>query len=211
MHLHTHCKSMNKAPYPSLYASRSRGFLHLLQVGLVPSLSPCDYIPDSPQSWHSIRQVCPGHITSFLIHPSFYWGVLSCGIYCHAVCWKPTTVAARPKARTLGSCVRIPLKAWMSIYFYSMIMLSSVGSGLPTGWSFEQGAVPIVLGLRNWSETSRFMDALCSKMEATGKTESLLKANRSFGQIYRLHLHGRKISQARSHIFLLPASRWFLS
>jgi hypothetical protein len=53
--------------------------------------------------------------------------------------------------RTLGSWVRIPLKAWM----------------------FVQGVLPTILGLTNWSETKRFPDALCFKVRATGKRESV--------------------------------------
>jgi hypothetical protein len=54
-------------------------------------------------------------------------------------------------AGTLGSWVRIPLKAWMSVCVYSVFVL---GSGLSTGWSPVQGVLPTVLGLRNWSETT---------------------------------------------------------
>jgi hypothetical protein len=46
-----------------------------------------------------------------------------------------------------------------------------VGDGLATGWSPVQGVLPTVLGLRNWSETRRFTDALSSKVGATGKRE----------------------------------------
>jgi hypothetical protein len=35
-------------------------------------------------------------------------------------------------ARTLGSWVRIPLKAWISVYVYSGFVLFCVGSGLAT-------------------------------------------------------------------------------
>jgi hypothetical protein len=69
-------------------------------------------------------------------------------------------------ARTLGSWVRIPPKVLMSVCFCSVFVfvLSCVGSGLATGWSPIQGVLPTVLGLRNWSETKRFTDALCSKV-----------------------------------------------
>jgi hypothetical protein len=36
-------------------------------------------------------------------------------------------------ARRLGSCVRIPLKAWMSVCVYSVFLLSCVSSSLATG------------------------------------------------------------------------------
>jgi hypothetical protein len=87
----------------------------------------------------------------------------------------PITVATRSKAwtvfarSTLGSWIRIPLKAWMFVYVYSVFVLSCVGSGLATGWSPVQLVLPNVLGLRNWSETKRFIDALCFKVGATGK------------------------------------------
>jgi hypothetical protein len=65
-------------------------------------------------------------------------------------------------SRTLGSWVRIPLKVWMFICV-------CISSGLATGWYPIQGVIPTALGLRNWSETKRFTDALCSKLGATGK------------------------------------------
>jgi hypothetical protein len=67
----------------------------------------------------------------------------------------------------MGSCVRIPLKAWMSVCVYSVFVLSSVGSGLATGWSPDQRVLTTVLGLRNWSETKISR----SKVGATGKRE----------------------------------------
>jgi hypothetical protein len=71
-------------------------------------------------------------------------------------------------ARTLGSWVRIPLKAWLFVCVYSVFYISR---GLATGWSLFQGALPTVLGLRNWSETNYFTDALCSKVGITGERE----------------------------------------
>jgi hypothetical protein len=62
-------------------------------------------------------------------------------------------------SRTLGSWVRITLKAWMSVCVYSMFVLSCIRSGLTTGWSPVKGILPTVLGWRNWSETKRFTDA----------------------------------------------------
>jgi hypothetical protein len=54
-------------------------------------------------------------------------------------CLEPIAVAARskhelsPLARTLGSWVRIPLEAWMSVCVYSVCVVLRVGSGLATG------------------------------------------------------------------------------
>jgi hypothetical protein len=46
----------------------------------------------------------------------------------------PITVAVRSKAAgTLGSWVRIPVEAWMSVCVYSVCVVLCVGSGLATG------------------------------------------------------------------------------
>jgi hypothetical protein len=47
-------------------------------------------------------------------------------------------------AWTLGSWVRIPLEAWMFVCVCSVFVLSSVSSGLATGWSLVQGVLPTV-------------------------------------------------------------------
>jgi hypothetical protein len=47
-------------------------------------------------------------------------------------------------AWTLGSWVSIPLGAWMFVCFYSVFVLSCVGSGLATAWSLVQGVLPTV-------------------------------------------------------------------
>jgi hypothetical protein len=47
-------------------------------------------------------------------------------------------------ARTLGSWVQTPHKAWMFVCVYSMFVLSCVGSGLTMGWSPVQGVLPTV-------------------------------------------------------------------
>jgi hypothetical protein len=49
-----------------------------------------------------------------------------------------------------------------------LFVLSCVGSGLATGCR-KTGVLPTVLGLRNWSETKCFQEALCSKVGVTGK------------------------------------------
>jgi hypothetical protein len=40
-----------------------------------------------------------------------------------------------------------------------------LGSGLATDWAPAEGVLSTVLGLRNWSETKRFMGALYCKWE----------------------------------------------
>jgi hypothetical protein len=47
-------------------------------------------------------------------------------------------------AQTPGSWVRIPLKAWMSVYIYSVFTVLYAGSGLTTGWSPVKGVLPTV-------------------------------------------------------------------
>jgi hypothetical protein len=45
--------------------------------------------------------------------------------------------------RTMGSWVRIPLKAWMSVCVcFVFFVVLCVGSGLATGWSLVQGVLP---------------------------------------------------------------------
>jgi hypothetical protein len=65
-------------------------------------------------------------------------------------------------ARTLGSWVRIPLKAWISVCVYSVFAL---GSDLCHGLIPCPRSPTDCLRLRNWSETKRFTDVLCSKWE----------------------------------------------
>jgi hypothetical protein len=47
-------------------------------------------------------------------------------------------------ARKLGSWVRIPLEAWISLCVYSVCAVLSVGSGLATCWSPVRGGLPTV-------------------------------------------------------------------
>jgi hypothetical protein len=89
---------------------------------------------------------------------------------------KPVTVAARSKAwtvfarsnasrsrwppglrhelfsaaRTLGSWIRIPLKTWMSVCVYSLLVFLCIGIGLATGWSPSKESYCLSIGLRNW-------------------------------------------------------------
>jgi hypothetical protein len=47
----------------------------------------------------------------------------------------------------------------------AVFVLSYVGSSLVMGCSPVQGVLWLFIKLRNWSETNRYMDALCSKWE----------------------------------------------
>jgi hypothetical protein len=59
----------------------------------------------------------------------------------------------------------------------------SIGSGLAMGWSPVQGVLPTLLGLRNWGESKRFTDVLCSKAGETGKRERLSCSCEAFRNI----------------------------
>jgi hypothetical protein len=53
-------------------------------------------------------------------------------------------------ARTLGSCVRIPLKACMSVLraLFRVCVVLCVDRGLATGWSLVQGILPTVYRIK---------------------------------------------------------------
>jgi hypothetical protein len=53
-------------------------------------------------------------------------------------------------ARTLGSWVWIPLRAWMSVCVYSVCIVLCVGSGPETGWSPSKESYRLCIGSRNW-------------------------------------------------------------
>jgi hypothetical protein len=88
--------------------------------------------------------------------------------------WRPVTVPARSKAWTVFSRSNagiVSSNPTQGMDVCLCLFCVSIGSGFATGWSPIQGVLPTVLGLRNWSETKRFTDALCSKVGATGKRE----------------------------------------
>jgi hypothetical protein len=58
-------------------------------------------------------------------------------------------------ARTLGSWVWIPLKAWMSVYVYSVSVLFCVSSGLATGWAPVQGVLSTVYRIKKLKKRPR--------------------------------------------------------
>jgi hypothetical protein len=58
-------------------------------------------------------------------------------------------------ARTLGSCVRIPLKAWMSVYIYCVFAMFCVGRGLGTGSSPVQEVLPTVYRIKKLRQRPR--------------------------------------------------------
>jgi hypothetical protein len=74
---------------------------------------------------------------------------------------KAWTVFARSDAGTMRSNPTRGMDVCVCVY--SVFVL---GIGLAMGWSLVQGILPNVLRLRNWSETKRFTDGLCSKVGA---------------------------------------------
>jgi hypothetical protein len=83
----------------------------------------------------------------------------------------PITVAAHELVsldRTLGSWVRILLKAWMFVCVYSVFVCRL----RPCDGLITRPRSPADC-LRNWSETKRFTVALPSKLRAIGKRERL--------------------------------------
>jgi hypothetical protein len=87
------------------------------------------------------------------------------------------TVAARSEAWTVFACSNTGINGSnptqdMDVCVYSAFVLPCVHSSLVMGWFSVLGVLPTVLGLRNWSETKSFTDALYSKVGATGKRET---------------------------------------
>jgi hypothetical protein len=81
-----------------------------------------------------------------------------------AICRSQWSCGLKTVAQILGSWDRMKLEAWMSACLCSVFVLSCVGSGPATGCSPVQGeSYRLCIILRNWSETKRFADALCSR------------------------------------------------
>jgi hypothetical protein len=78
---------------------------------------------------------------------------------------KTWTAFARPKTGIVGSNPTHGMDICLHLFCLC------VGGCLATGWSPVQEVLPIVLGLRNWSETKRFTDALGSKVGTTGRLD----------------------------------------
>jgi hypothetical protein len=58
-------------------------------------------------------------------------------------------------ACTLGSWVRIPLYAWISVCVYSFCVVLCVGSGLAMGWSHFQGVLPTLYRIKKLKKRPR--------------------------------------------------------
>jgi hypothetical protein len=88
----------------------------------------------------AVQPVASGY-THWVILVYFLFSKFQC---IHIWSWWPRRLRHEPSSlsRTLGSWVRIPLKAWMSVCVYSVLVS---GSGLATGWSPVQGVPPTVL------------------------------------------------------------------
>jgi hypothetical protein len=105
-------------------------------------------------------------------------------------------------ARTLRSWVRISLKAWMSVYVYSVFVLSCVGSGLATGWSPVKGVLPTVLNQETEEKQSILRMPYAPKWEQQkrerergGISGGWTKYNNAINCISRLILSGNQFSK----------------
>jgi hypothetical protein len=58
-------------------------------------------------------------------------------------------------AQMLGSWVRIPLNARMSVRLFCVYVVLCVGSGLATGWSLAQGVLPTVYRIKKLKKRPR--------------------------------------------------------
>jgi hypothetical protein len=95
-------------------------------------------------------------------------------IFIHYALLVPIIVAARSKAWNVFVCWDRGFESHSRHGCLSAFILCCARSGLATDWFPVQGALPIVLILRNWSETKRFTDALCSKWEQQEKERDVL-------------------------------------
>jgi hypothetical protein len=83
------------------------------------------------------------------------------------ICWLPITVAARSKAWTVfarSNAGIVGSNPTEGMNICVCLFSDCIGSGLASDWYPVQEVLPTVLGLRNWSETKRFTDALCFKV-----------------------------------------------
>jgi hypothetical protein len=98
----------------------------------------------------------------YILWSSFLYIFLSVMHYFLSICFLvgqsqwPRGLKHKPSSpvRTVGSLVRIPLEAWMFVCFYSVFVLSCLGRGLFTDWSFVQGVLPTFYKIKKlkWNE-----------------------------------------------------------
>jgi hypothetical protein len=83
-------------------------------------------------------------------------------------------------ARTLGSWVLIPLKAWIFVYEFILC----VGSSLATGWSPVQGVLPTVYKIKKLKRRSSSTRAVAPQTDRQVGRQIDFLTNNSF--IYKL-------------------------
>jgi hypothetical protein len=113
---------------------------------------------------------------------------------------KAWTIFARSKTGIMGSNPTQGIDVCLRLFSVC------VGSGLATSWSSAQGVLPTVVWLINWSETKRFMDALCSKWEQQEKRDRERE-----GERYNVVLRAKSIFNFRfplSHSFSKVLRNW---
>jgi hypothetical protein len=82
------------------------------------------------------------------------------------------------------------------------------GSSLATGWSPVQGILPIVLGLKNWSETKRFTDTLCRR-RSNRKTRGREKFSWNCNQLpWLTQIFTFAVDLSNSPLMLPASTQW---
>jgi hypothetical protein len=100
--------------------------------------------------------------------------------------------------RTLGSWVRISLKAWMYVCVYSVFVL---GSELATRWSPSKESYQLSY-IKNWSETRSVTDAPCSRWSNWNRERRRIRRKRSLGKGESRHIPGASHAyQVASHAY----------
>jgi hypothetical protein len=107
-------------------------------VGIAGIFTLASYCP--PNAYFCVD--IPKFLSSYLFNASIYGGL---ALFHSRSQWPrgPRHELSSP-ASTLGSWVRIPVEAWMSVCVYSVCADLRVCSGLATGWSPVQGVLPTV-------------------------------------------------------------------
>jgi hypothetical protein len=116
---------------------KSHMFWPVIEQGRLP-WDACDY---PPELWHG-RKYHSWWLT-LKCNYFFYFEVEICLLYSLLLSRSQWPRGLRHElsslARTLGSCVRIPLKAWM--YVFCVCVFLCISRGLATGWSPVRGVL----------------------------------------------------------------------
>jgi hypothetical protein len=122
----------------------------------------------SRRAWRnacSLHRVC--YCCSILTKTGMYRPLLVNGKLCQLQWPRGLGHELSSLAWTLGSWVRIPLKALISVCVYSGFVLFCVGSGLVTGWSPVQGVLPTVYWIKKLKMRQRSKKGLQNHRQIT--------------------------------------------